>query len=64
MGRARFGAETGLDVGHVGEDQQGVGTELPGQQRGGQVLVDDRLDAVEAAVRPAAHRDPAAARHR
>ena len=46
--RAR--AETGLDIGHVGEDQQCIGFELPGQQCGTQILVDDRLGPAQPAI--------------
>ena len=47
----------------VGGDDQDVGAELAGEQRGGEVLVDDGLDAAQRVpVRPSSHdRDAAAA---
>ncbi len=54
-------AEPDLDPVDVGQDHQGVGVELPGQQGGREVLVDDRLGAAEQAVVRPDDRDPAAA---
>jgi len=58
--RARGGrAPAGLDLGDIGEHQQEVGSDLLGEQRGGQILVDHGLDAGEARRRED-DRDPAA----
>lgn len=59
-------AESDLDTVDVGKDHEGIGTEVPGQERSVTVLVDDRLDAPEISVRvpdhqvatgPGAHHD-------
>ena len=44
-------------VGDVGGDDEGVGAELAGQDRGGEVLVDDGLDAAQGGPVPAVVRD-------
>ena len=71
--RPQLGDGHGADVGglgravvqhrvrHVGRDHEDVGPDGAGQQRGAEVLVDDRLDAAQAAVGVAHHRDAAAA---
>ena len=51
-----------IHLGDVGEDQQDVGADLLGEQGGGEILVDDRRDAVETAAAVARHGDAAAAR--
>jgi hypothetical protein len=45
----------------VGEQQERVGAEVDGEQRGGEVLVDDRFDPGEGSVRRADHGHAAAA---
>ena len=56
-------AEVHHDVGDVGGDDQGVGVELAGEDRGGEVLVDDGLDAAQrgAVLAVVGDRDAAAA---
>ncbi len=44
-------------IGDIGEDQQGVGAEVAGEQRCGQVRVDDRLRARQQPTLPAGNRD-------
>ncbi len=60
-GAGGSGAEAGFDVVYVGEDQQGVGVEIPGEKGGGEVLVDDRLHAAEDSVRAAGDWDASTA---
>ena len=55
-------AEADRDRRHVGRDHQHVGVDGPAEQRGRQILVDDRLHPAHGAVRIAHHRDAAAAR--
>ena len=45
--RSGGSAPVALDVGDVSKDDQPVGVELFGKQRGCQVLVDDRVDSVQ-----------------
>src|SRR4051812_46189219 len=54
--------EVDHDVRDVGGDDEGVGVELGGQDRGGEVLVDDGLDTAQRGAVPAVvrHRDAAA----
>jgi hypothetical protein len=42
--RLAIGAEVALHAGDVGEDQEELGLQLPGEERRGAVLVDHRLD--------------------
>ena len=56
------GAEIDRDPVDAGRDAQQVGAHRASEQRRGEVLVDDRLDALEPAVGPLDHGDPAAAR--
>ena len=44
------GAEARVDRGHLGEDDEPLGAELDGEERGGVVLVDDGVDTVVAPV--------------
>ena len=50
MSRASGVPPVRLHGGHVGQQQQRVGVQPPRQQRGGEVLVDDRLDAAQPPV--------------
>ena len=56
------GVVVDVGLGHVGEDEERVGGHLLGEQGGGEVLVDDRVDAREGAALAAHHGDAAAAR--
>jgi len=55
------GAEADLDVGDVGQDHQGIRSEVSGEQGRAQVLVDHRLGTVQAVVGSPGHGNPAAA---